>query len=164
MAKFIAPTGYVELDNDGQYSLDRKSTRSREMINPKEDLEFYFKKYISPKYGLNNINVANCASFMKDLDMNWSKLTPDLKSKVVDILVDGIFTKSSNDFDFKNNLLKKLSSKQTEEPDISPPSKPFFTKSSFGKNKQNNTKLMELLIIIAGTIMLGMIIYLVEKV
>ena len=85
MANFVSPTGYVELDNDCEYSIDRKSTRSRESVNPTEDLAFYFNTYIVPKYGLNNINVSNCASFMKDLEMNWSKLTPVLKDKVLNI-------------------------------------------------------------------------------
>ena len=59
MSKFVAPTGYVELDNDCEYSIDLKSTRSREEVNPKEDLAFYFNTYIVPKYGLNNINALN---------------------------------------------------------------------------------------------------------
>jgi len=109
MSKFVAPTGYVELDNDCEYSIDLKSTRSREEVNPKEDLAFYFNTYIVPKYGLNNINVSNVASFMKDLEMNWSKLTPDLKDKVMNIMVDNILNGPGQDsFDFKNALLQKL--------------------------------------------------------
>ena len=96
MAQFVAPTGYVELDNDSEYSIDRKSTRSREEVNPKEDLAFYFNTYIVPKYGLNNINISNVASFMKDLEMNWTKLTPGMKDKVMDILVDGILNKEGS--------------------------------------------------------------------
>jgi hypothetical protein len=109
MSKFVAPTGYVELDNDCEYSIDLKSTRSREDVNPKEDLAFYFNTYIVPKYGLNNINVSNVASFMKDLEMNWTKLTPDLKDKVMNIMVDDILNgKGQDSFDFKNALLQKL--------------------------------------------------------
>ena len=48
-ARFVSPTGYVELDNDCQYSIDVKSTRSRESINPKEDLAFYFQTYLVHK-------------------------------------------------------------------------------------------------------------------
>ena len=51
--QFVSPTGYVDLDNDCDYSIDLKSTRSREAVLPKEDLAFYFKTYIVPKYGLN---------------------------------------------------------------------------------------------------------------
>ena len=105
MTNFVAPTGYVELDNDCNYSIDKKSTRSREEVNPKEDLAFYFNTYIIPKYGLNNLNVSNVASFMKDLEMNWTKLDSDLKSKVLDILVDGILSKDSS---FKTDLLTKI--------------------------------------------------------
>ena len=105
MSNYVAPTGYVDLDNDCTYALDRKSTRSREEVNPKEDLAFYFDTYIVPKYGLNNLNVSNVASFMKDLEMNWSKLDPSLKGNVLDIMVDGIFSKESP---FKEDFLKKL--------------------------------------------------------
>ena len=107
MANFVSPTGYVELDNDCQYSIDVKSTRSREEVNPKEDLAFYFNTYIVPKYGLENINVSNVASYMKELDMNWSRLTPDLKDKSISILVDGILAKQGDD-SFKIALLEKL--------------------------------------------------------
>jgi hypothetical protein len=109
MSTFVSPTGYVDLDNDCQYNLDRKSTRSREEVNPKEDLAFYFDTYIVPKYALNNINVNNVASFMKDLEMNWSKLSPELQSKVMDIMVDGILSKNTS---FKTDLLAKLGIQQ----------------------------------------------------
>jgi hypothetical protein len=109
MSQFVAPSGYVDLDNDCEFSIDRKSTRSRESVNPKEDLAFYFNTYIVPKYGLNNINVSNVASFMKDLEMNWSKLTPELKDKTLNIMVDNILNVPGQDsFDFKNALLQKL--------------------------------------------------------
>jgi len=105
---FISPTGSVELDNDCTYSIDKRNVRSRETVVPSEDLAFYFKEYIEPKYGLGNINVSNVASFMKDLEMNWTKLTPDLKDKVLNIMVDSIFNNPKSDYDFKSNLLNKL--------------------------------------------------------
>ena len=104
MTNYVSPVGYVELDNDCAYSLDIKTTKGRETVDPKTDLAFYFNTYIVPKYGLGNINVSNCASFMKELEMNWTKLTPDLKDKVLDILVDGIFTNDTS-YDFKNRFL-----------------------------------------------------------
>ena len=126
-AQFVSPTGYVELDNDCQYSIDNKSTRSREYVNPKEDLSFYFDTYLAPKYGLSNINVSNVASFMKELEMNWSKLSPDLKDKVMDIMVDDILVKG---YDFKSNLISKLHIKEVQQtPSIS-------SKSTFGKKKE----------------------------
>ena len=100
MEGFVSGVGSIELDNDCQYSIDRRSVRSRESVVPKDDLAFYFKEYIEPKYGLGNINVSNCASFMKDLEMNWSKLTPVLKDKVLNIMVDYIL--KDGDYDFKN--------------------------------------------------------------
>ena len=152
MSQFVAPSGYIDLDNDCGFSIDLKSTRSRESINPKEDLAFYFNTYIVPKYGLDNINVNNVASFMKDLDMNWSKLTSDLKIKVMDIMVDGILNKDSQ---FKNDFMKKLnlqpipvvapnvsSSVSSSVSSVSSFGK--FSKSSFG----NNSKLMIVIAIV----------------
>ena len=137
MSNFIAPTGYVELDNDCEYSIDLKSTRSRESIDPKEDLAFYFNTYISPKYGLGNINVSNVASFMKDLDMNWSKLTPELKDKVMDIMVDGILNNPNGNNDFKAKLSAKIGMVPPSSPaptQVSPVPTPSEVKSTFGKS------------------------------
>lgn len=146
MSQFVAPSGYVDLDNDCEFSIDLKSTRSRESVNPKEDLAFYFNTYIVPKYGLNNINVNNVASFMKDLDMNWSKLTPELKDKVMNIMVDGILNKDSS---FKTNLLQKLNipiSTTQVAPKIT---NAFSSKESFGLvNLDGKNKKMLILIII----------------
>jgi len=177
MSAFVAPTGYIELDNDCQYSIDLKSTRSRESVDPKEDLAFYFQTYIIPKYGLNDINVNNCASFMKDLEMNWTKLTPDLKDKVLDIMVDGIFTTDSN-YDFKNQFLSKLGAKiqlapagptkSTVTPTINqtiPNNKSSFgskskkSKSTFGKLSKSN-----MIYIVSITIMIALIIFFAVKV
>jgi hypothetical protein len=126
-SNIVAPSGYVDLNNDCEYSIDLKSTRSREYINPKEDLSFYFNTYITPKYGLDNINVNNVASFMKDLEMNWTKLTPDLKDKVLNIMVDGILNNPNGNYDFKNQLLSRIKS------DVSGNKIPTSdTKSTFG--------------------------------
>jgi len=127
MANFIAPTGYVELDDDCQYSIDRKSTRGRESVNP-DDVAFYFSTYLVPKYGLQNINVSNVASFMKDLEMNWTKLTPDLKNNVLDIMVDNILP--SGNYDFKTSLLAKLG---IQEQVVAPP----VGVSKFGQMSSN---------------------------
>jgi hypothetical protein len=136
-SSFVSPTGYVDLDNDCEYSIDLKSTRGREYIDPKEDLAFYFNTYLVPKYGLNDINVNNTASFMKELQMNWSKLDVGLKDKVLDIMVDGIFTDS--DFDFKNRFLQKLGvdTNKVQQPRVVSTKGPTFSKSTFGSNSQN---------------------------
>ena len=156
-ANFVSPTGYVDLDNDCQYSIDLKSTRSREYVDPKQDLAFYFQTYIVPKYALNNINVSNTASFMKDLQMNWSKLTPELKDKVLDIMVDGIFT--SDNYDFKNQLLAKLGVNQQPVPvpppaSTNPPS--TFSKSSFGTST-------DMMYIAVAILFLGFVLFLMNK-
>jgi hypothetical protein len=130
-APFVSPTGYVELNND-IYAIDNKSTRGREQLNPKEDLSFYFQTYLVPKYGLNNINVTNVASFMKELEMNWSKLSPDLKDNVMDIMVDNILV--TGNYDFKNRLLSKIGANSAPAPSNSPAPPDSPSKSTFGKS------------------------------
>ena len=99
--QIIAPSGYIELDD----SLNMKNVPSREKIMSKEDLSFCFNNYLVPKYGLDNLNVSNVGSFMKELEMNWNKLTPDTKENAIDILVVIL----SNNYDLKKSLMKKLS-------------------------------------------------------
>ena len=155
-ASFVSPTGYVDLDNDCQYSIDLKSTRSREYIDPKEDLSFYFNTYIVPKYGLNNINISNVASFMKDLEMNWSKLNPQLKDKALDIMVDGIFTKDN--YDFKRKLLAKLGINE-----LTPPLPPQAdSKSTFGLSKSNFGSSQDIIYILIFLAFVGIIIFLIN--
>jgi len=145
---FVAPTGYVEQDNDCEFSIDRKSTRSREYVDPKTDLAFYFNTYIVPKYGLDNINVSNVASFMKDLEMNWTKIQPDMKDKVMNIMVDSILNK---DGQFKSALLQKLN---IPLPTTSAPvaiQSSFtnnFSKSSFGNTGFNTKSIITIIIVI----------------
>jgi hypothetical protein len=146
MTNFVSPTGYVDLDNDCQYSIDVKSTRSRESVDPKTDLAFYFNTYIEPKYGLGNINVSNCASFMKDLEMNWTKLDPGLKNKVMDIMVDYIFV--SGNFDFKKAFLAKLGiNEQVQQV------KENKVKDSFGKTDDPNLFMIASFIVLFGVIL-----------
>ena len=111
MNKLIAPVGIIEQD-----SINISNVRSREYVDPKTDLAFYFNEYIVPKYGLNNINVSNCASFMKDLEMNWSKLDTGLKDKVLNIMVDNIFTQN---YDFRSALMAKLNIQQPQNVPVS---------------------------------------------
>ena len=153
MSTFVSPTGYVELDNQ-TYSIDSKTTRSREYVDPKEDLAFYFQTYLVPKYGLSDINVNNCASFMKELEMNWTKLTPDLKDKVLDILVDGIFTNDTS-YDFKNRFLSKLGVNSLTKPTKSISKTNFLGKSNFGSTSSN--------LIALAIILIGIIIFVLMK-
>ena len=159
MANFVSPTGYVELDNDCQYSIDVKSTRSREEVNPKEDLAFYFNTYIVPKYGLENINVSNVASYMKELDMNWSRLTPDLKDKSISILVDGILAKQGDD-SFKIALLEKLNTISSPAAISSPVA--GNSKSTFGNVNQPDI-FKYFLAMIFGALVLLFVQYLTKK-
>jgi len=149
---YVSPVGYVDLDNDCAYSLDIKSTRSRESVDPKTDLAFYFNTYIEPVYGLGNINVKNCASFMKDLEMNWTKIDPELKDKVLQYMVDGIFTKDKS-YDFKKRFLAKLGVTDTQLPVPE-------TKSTFGKKSENNI----LLPVTITVVVLAIVIFLLDRV
>jgi hypothetical protein len=157
MSQFIAPTGYVELDNDCEFSIDRKSTRSREEVNPKEDLAFYFNTYIIPKYGLNNINVSNVASFMKDLEMNWTKLSPESRNQTMNIMVDGILNKNS---EFKTDLLAKLGIPMVQGQALSQPSVSTFGKSSlssvskFGKSSFGSSQNKVLIVIAIAAVVI----------
>ena len=131
---FVSPVGYIDLDNDCNYSIDLKSTRNREYIDPKQDLPFYFETYLVPRFGLDNINVNNVASFMKELQMNWTKIDPDLKSKVMDILIVIIFSDNNNE-QFKQEFLKKLNESQPSSssvPSYVPSSSSVPSMSSFG--------------------------------
>ena len=151
---FVSPTGYVDLDNDCNYSIDLKSTRSRENVNPKDDLAFYFNTYITPKYGLENLNVSNVASFMKDLQMNWTILTPDLKDKVLNIMVDDIFTEPN----FRNDFLTKLGVTTSSMPSSSsgPSSSGPLSSSKFSISSFGSTNYM---IMIASAIFVTVLIY-----
>jgi hypothetical protein len=155
MSQFIAPTGYVELDNDCEYSIDRKSTRSREEVNPKEDLAFYFNTYIVPKYGLANINVSNVASFMKELEMNWTKLNQQTRNNVMDILVDGILNRDST---FKSDLMTRLNIQQPQQPVV----QQIGGKSTFGASSPVSSKISRNKIIIAIGVVIA-IYFLVSK-
>ena len=169
---FISPTGSVELDNDCTYSIDKRNVRSRETVVPSEDLAFYFKEYLEPKYGLGNINVSNVASFMKDLEMNWTKLTPELKDKVLNIMVDSILNNPKSDYDFRSSLLKKLNIPVNTSPPStfrnSPVSnksnfekskfEPGFSKSSFGNSESNNTSNNNIYVVMVISVLCLMIL------
>jgi hypothetical protein len=153
---YVSPVGYVDLDNDCAYSLDIKSTRSRESVDPKTDLAFYFKTYIEPKYGLGNINVSNVASFMKDLEMNWTKIDPELKPKVLDIMVDSILAKDSS---FKVDLLNKLGVQPQSQ--IAPEIKSTFGQMSSSIHK--DVKEIDPFHLGLAVVLLGLIFLLISK-
>ena len=157
---FVSPTGSIELDNDCQYSIDKRSVRSRESVS-KDDVIFFLNNYIEPKYGLGNINVNNVASFMKDLEMNWTKLTPELKDKVLDIMVDYILNNPKANYDFKSKLLNKLNISSASNPTSSATTNPSAT-STASKSTFGNT--MNMYIILLFTIIcLVAIVFLINK-
>jgi hypothetical protein len=75
---------------------------------------------------------------MKDLEMNWTKLDPELKDKVLQYMVDGIFTKD-NDYDFKKRFLAKLGIVEQKAPE---------SKSTFGATDTNFNVIVGVLIAI----------------
>ena len=84
--------------------------------------------------------------------MNWSKLTPELKDNVLDILVDNILV--SDNYDFRERLLAKL--KINNPPPLASSSEPSgFSKSSFGKSSDYYNILIAILI-------LGIVFYLLS--
>jgi hypothetical protein len=142
--------GYIDKEDD--FSLERKMTRSRESINTKEDLWFVLDQFIEPQYGLGNINVKNCASFMKDLEMNWSKLDSNSKDKVLNIMVDYIFTNPSTDYNFKKRFMEKMNIDSPKQ----------VVKESFdGKalNPFENT----LFVVLLSVVVLGILFYFIDK-
>jgi len=145
---YVLPTGYLDLDNDCTYNIDLKSTRSRERVDPKTDLAFYFNEYIKPKYGLHNINVGNCASFMKELDMNWTKLDQNARKQVMDILSDGILSPTSA---FAKDLQVRLNQSIPLEPSNVGIAQ---NKSSFGKNKTEGDNTVAMVIVFIAFIVL----------
>ena len=172
---FVSPTGYVEIMND-IYAIDNKSTRGREEINPKEDLAYYFQTYFIPKYGLDNINVSNVVSFMKELEMNWSKLMPELKDKVIDIMVDNIL--SAGGYDFKSRLLTKLGIPLDTNKSVFSSTSNFGTsnsgtcncstcncglKNNFGSKSNFGTKTDYMYIAIAVAVILALIIFVASR-
>ena len=107
----IAPVGYVEMP-ESCMSPPGSNIPSRESVT-KDDISFWLNSVIKPKYGLGNLNVSNMAGFLKDIEVNWEKLTPAHKNNVVNILVDDIF---SRNYDFKKAILSKLNvSEQVQE-------------------------------------------------
>jgi len=61
--------------------------------------------------------------------MNWSKLTPELKDNIMDIMVDNILV--TGDYDFKNRLLSKMGVPLNNG---SQSSSAPISRSSFGKS------------------------------
>lgn len=158
MSKFVSPVGNVELETDCTNVLNR-NTPSRESVITRDDLQFYFHNFLVPKYNLENINVANSATFLKELEMNWSKLTPELKNNVMDILVDHILPEN---YDFKNELLKRLNISESVTSNMNSSSTPSSSsinkgldgKSTFGKGRPNVFKIIIIvlcIVFLAGT-------------
>jgi hypothetical protein len=98
---------------------------------------------------------------MKDLEMNWTKLTPPLKDKVLNIMVDSILNNPKSDYDFKSSLLKKLNipvNTNTTNTPIPPSTfghiprsnfEPGISKSSFGKSESNNSNSIYVVMVIS---------------
>jgi preprotein translocase subunit SecF len=80
---------------------------------------------------------------MKDLEMNWSRLDNSLKEKVLSILVDNIFV--SGNYDFKNELLKKLniSNNQANQSNNNTPIIQANQSNTNNTNNTNNTQMNE---------------------
>lgn len=149
----IAPSGYIELDD----SMNKKNVPSRETVMSKEDLSVCFNNYLVPKYGLNNLNVSNVGSFMKELEMNWSKLTPEMKDKSLDMLVVIL----GNNLDLKNALMNKLDIKQPVVPEIPKSNFKGIKKENF--SEVNKTQNINIIITFAFIVFLALVFYFYTK-
>ena len=158
----ISPTGFLDVDNDSL--LCKKTVRSRESVDPKTDLAFYFNNYLVPKYGLDNINVNNCASFMKDLEMNWSKLTPPLKEKVLDILLEILV--GSKEGILLESFIKRFEPYMKKEPvkEAAPPPKENIQERSKEKSPPTKKKEEHLFLkLFIAVIVLIFVIFLIDN-
>jgi hypothetical protein len=111
---------------------------------------------------------------MKELQMNWTKLTPELKDKVLNIMVDDIYMSDKN-YDFKNQFVAKMgvvaqvpmhtssgptsSGPTSSGPEIPTSSGPSL--SSFGKSNFGNTQDMVYLGVVLAFV--ALIIFVVKK-
>jgi len=152
----IAPSGYIELDD----SMNKKNAPSRETITSKEDISYYFNKILVPKYGLDNLNVNNVGSFMKELEMNWSRLTPELKDKSLDIIVIIL----GKNLDLKNALMNKLGpTEQVVSPEVTQNSSfNGVKKENFSEVKKNET-MLNIVIILSFVVFVGLLFYFYTK-
>ena len=90
---------------------------------------------------------------MKDIQMNWTILTPDLKDKVLNIMVDDIFTEPN----FRNDFLTKLGVTTSSGPSSSMPSSSVpLSSSKFSISSFGSTNYM---IMIASAIFVTVLIY-----
>jgi hypothetical protein len=99
---------------------------------------------------------------MNDLQMNWTKLTPDLKDKVLDIMVDGVL--STDDYNFKANLLSKLGVSPgpvTSSGPSTPSMSSFGSKSRFGSLQPQTIFLIVICVVLA--VIAGYTIYSLRK-
>jgi hypothetical protein len=96
---------------------------------------------------------------MKDLQMNWTKLTPELKDKVLDIMVDDIFLGDAN-YDFKTRFLAKLGVNPQQGPSA-PVSSPGPSKSSFGKSNFGASQ--DMMYIAVGLAFLALVLFLMSR-
>ena len=82
--------------------------RTREQVTS-EDVTFWVNKVLAPKYGLDDLNANNVASFLKELELNWAKLPTDLKDKVVDLMVEQIFPQN---YEFAQAVMSRVAPPQ----------------------------------------------------
>ena len=149
----VAPSGYIELDD----SMNKKNVPSRETVMSKEDITICFNKYLVPKYGLDNLNVSNVGSFMKEFEMNWSRLTPEMKDKSLDMLVVIL----GNNLDLKNALMNKLDIKQQVIQDIPKSTFNSIKKETF--SEVNEAQNLNIVIIFSFIVFLALVFYFYTK-
>jgi hypothetical protein len=101
---FVDSSGVVETESGEGYEPRGVRVNSREQVTP-DDVSFWVNKVLAPKYGLDNLNANNVASFLKELEVNWVKLPVELKDKVVNLMVEQIFPMN---YEFKDAVLSRI--------------------------------------------------------
>jgi len=125
----VKPSGFIEQENDCYYSLNNKSTPARENAEP--DTQFYFDNYIAPRYGLHNLNANNFVSFVKDFEMNWTKIPENLRCKLLNLMLDIVFKQPEMFECVKDRftIVKNVTTNNCPtQPPPPPPPEPDYTK------------------------------------
>jgi hypothetical protein len=97
---------------------------------------------------------------MKELEMNWTKLNPELRNKVMDILVDGILNR---DTAFKTDLMSRLNIQQQQQQQQQIPTQVVNQgRSTFGSSS-NNSSIFSNKNFIIGTAVIVLVYFLIRK-
>ena len=125
---FVDASGVVETESGHGYEPRGTRVNSREQVTP-DDISFWVNKVLAPKYGLDDLNANNVASFLKELEVNWAKLPTELKDKVVDLMVEQIFPMN---YEFKEAIMSRVAPMTASPMESETADSSVIIKESFG--------------------------------